>query len=337
MIRIIGRFWILLILVLLNNSCEDDLLEPKPLSFYAPENVFNDKSGFEASLVTMRKSLTEAVTGSRRYYMVGEWAASEAGNPTFQLDWNQTTPFFDRYYTFVPFFTEAYEFIKNANVVIGRIDDIEWKSEEEKNRILAEAYWHRSYWYYWLVNSYGDVPFVSKEVQGVKLDYNTHSRWAVLDKIQADLEFAVQWLPETAVPGAPTKGAGNHLLTKVYLANTEFDKAIAAATEVISGPYSLMTSRFGQDEADPKRNIIWDLHRPDNRNLPSNTENILSIVDRFEAPPGAQSRGTWTMRHYNASWWHQRIRDSEGFRGTLDKGLMYDSLGRGNPDMLIKP
>lgn len=336
MIRIIGRFWILVILVLLNNSCED-LLEPKPLSFYAPENVFNDKSGFEASLVTMRKSLTEAVTGSRRYYMVGEWAASEAGNPTFQLDWNQTTPFFDRYYTFVPFFTEAYEFIKNANVVIGRIDDIEWKSEEEKNRILAEAYWHRSYWYYWLVNSYGDVPFVSKEVQGVKLDYNTHSRWAVLDKIQADLEFAVQWLPETAVPGAPTKGAGNHLLTKVYLANTEFDKAIAAATEVISGPYSLMTSRFGQDEADPKRNIIWDLHRPDNRNLPSNTENILSIVDRFEAPPGAQSRGTWTMRHYNASWWHQRIRDSEGFRGTLDRGPMYDSLGRGNPDMLITP
>lgn len=335
--RILNRSWIYLVIILFTTSCSDDLLTPKPLSFYAPENIFTDKAGYEASLVTMRKALTEGITGGRRYYMVGEWSASEAGNPTFQLDWYQTTPYFDRYYTFLPLLKEGYGFIKNANVVIGRIDDIEWPDEKVKNTILAEAYWHRAYWYYWLVNSYGDIPFVAKEIQGVKLDYVTHSRWAILDKLQSDMEFAVQWLPESAVPGAITKGAGNHLLTKIYLANLEFDKAIAEATKVIDGPYSLMTERFGVDADDPSRNLLWDLHRPENKNIPQNTETILAMVDRFEAPPGAQSRGLYTMRHYNCSWWHQRIRDSEGFRGMLDSGPMYDSLGRGNPDMMITP
>lgn len=327
--------WFCVLIILVHSSCSDDLLKPKPLSFFAPENVFNNKAGFEASLVTMRKALTVGVTGSRRYYMVGEWAASEAGTPTFQLDWTQTTPFFDKYYTFLGLFTDSYEYIKNSNVVIGRIDDIEWTDEAEKNRILAEAYWHRAYWYYWLVNSYGDIPFVNEEVRGVKLDYATHSRWTILNKIQSDMEFAVKWLPLSAVPGAITKGAGNHLLTKIYLANLEFDKAISAASEVINGPYALMTERFGAIADYPNRDLIWDLHRPENKNIPQNKENILSIVDRFEAPTDAKTAGLYTMRHYNPSWWHQKLKDSQGQSGMVDSGVMYDSLGRGNPDLMI--
>ncbi|MDN3688960.1 RagB/SusD family nutrient uptake outer membrane protein [Cyclobacterium jeungdonense] len=335
--KFISKYSFLLVALSLFFACSEDLLEPKPLSFYAPENVFVDQAGYEAALVTMRKALTEGLTGSRRYYMVGEWAASEAGNPTFQLDWFQTTPFFDRYYTFLPLFSESFEFIKNANVLIGRIDDIEWNDEAAKNRILAEGYWHRAYWYYWLVNAYGDVPFVGEEVNQVKLDYYTHSRWAILDKIQEDMEFASQWLPETAIPGAISKGAADHLLTKIYLANLEFDKAIESSSRVINGNYALMEDRFGTSAEDAKRNVIWDLHRPENKNISQNTETILAMVDRFEAPAGAQSAGLYTMRHYNCSWWHSTLRDSEGIRGVLDSGPMYDSLGRGNPDLVITP
>ena len=74
------------------------------------------------------------------------------------------------------------------------------------------------------------------------------------------------------------------------------------------------------------------MHRPVNMNLPGNTENILAFVDRFEAPDAAKSPGLWTMRTYHSSWWHSRNRDSEGNRGMIDAGPLYDSLGRGNPD-----
>ena len=336
--RTIIKIGAMLMVILLQVSCSEDLLEPKPLSFFTPEEVFKDKSGYYAGLVSMRKSLVRPVTGSNRYEMLGEWGSSEAGLPAFLFDFNQITPFESPRYTFVDFLPNTYEIIKDANVVINRIDNIEWEDEQERNAILAEAYWHRSYWYYWLVNSYGDLPFVSQEISSAKLDYQTNSRKAILAKLQSDMEFAVEWLPEGAVPGAITKGAGNHLLSKIYLSNLEFDKAIEAATRVINGPYALMTERFGQDAADPKRNVIWDLHRPDNKNLASNTETILAIVDRFEAPAGAQTdRGSYTMRHYNASWWHSRVKDSEGIHGTMDEGPMYDSLGRGNPDLVLSP
>lgn len=331
----INIFLIAAVLVFMQFSCTDDLLEPKPLSFYVPGNVYTDASGFEAALVTLRKELTFAVTGSKRYNMVCEWAASEAGVPTFQLDWNQTTPNSDMYYQFLNHLTDSYEFIKNANVIIGRIDDIEWDNDQAKKEILAEAYWHRSYWYYWLINAYGDVPFVSEEIKDAKLDYQTHSRWAILNKIQVDMEFAVQFLPDNAIPGAITKAAGNHLLTKIYLANLEFDKAIGTASEIINGKYALMTERFGSTKEELDKNIFWDLHRPENKNISENTEVILAIIDRFEAPTEAKSVGLYTMRHYNCGWYNGSIKDSQGAQGTVTSGSMYDTLGRGNPDLAL--
>jgi hypothetical protein len=209
-------------------------------------------------------------------------------------------------------FNLSFNSIRNANVLISRIDNIEWGSEEVRNRLLASGYFYRAYWYYRLVNAYGDVPFIGEEVIGPKLDFYTHSRWTILDKIQEDLEWAVQWLPETTDPGQATKGAGNHLLAKIALANLDFDGAIAAAGLVINGPYALMEGRFGIDVNDPKRNLIWDLHRPKNINNPGNTETIFSVIDRFEDPAGAKTDGITLARVYNPAWWHSRNRDSEG-------------------------
>ena len=315
-------------------SCSDDFLEPEPLSFFAPENIYVDKAGFEALLVNMRKSLVDENTGNRDL-MHHQWNTTEVAVPFVQLDMTQLTPNSDRYSKYVNQINTMYEFIKNANVAISRIDNIEWENQEDRNAILAEALWHRAYWYYRLVHNYGDVPWVGDEVTNPKLDFNTYSRWAILAKIQSDLETSVNDLPEMAIPGAVTRGAGNHLLAKIYLANMEFDQAIQAASRVIDGPYELMYDRFGIDASDPERNVIWDLHRPENKNNPTNTENILSIVDRFEAPDAAKSPGLWTMRTYHSSWWHSRMRDSEGNRGMIDAGPLYDSLGRGNPDACL--
>lgn len=316
-------------------SCTEDFLEPKPQSFFTPENVFVDRAGFEALLITMRKDLTREQTAQKNF-MAHQWAASEAGVPWLQMDFTNLTPNSDRYQQFVVQINDIFEMVKNANVAVSRIDDLEWEGETERNEVLAEAYWHRSYWYYRLIGNYGDVPFVDGEVLGAKLDFQTHSRWAILDKIQQDMEFAVQWMPETAAPGIPTKGAGNHLLTKIYLANMEFDKAIEAANRVINGPYSLMTDRFGVEMDDPQKNVIWDLHRPANKNSAQNRETILAFVDRWEAPEAARTPGLFTMRVYNPSWWHNANgKDREGNLGMIDSGPLYDSLGRGNPDVAL--
>ncbi|KAA6431584.1 RagB/SusD family nutrient uptake outer membrane protein [Dyadobacter flavalbus] len=322
------------ILLVALTSCNKDWLKPEPLSFFSPENVFTEKSGFESLIITMRKDLKNENTGTMPNLTM-EFAASDLASPWSQLDFYNLTPNTDQYYRFLAMFTQIYTSIKNTNVLISRIDHIKWASEEERNGILAEAYWHRAYWYYRLVNSYGDVPFISKEIEGAKLDFQTHSREAILKKIQSDLEYAVQWLPVTAKAGAVSKGAGNHLLAKIYLANLEFDKAIEAANNVISGPYALMTQRFGIDASKPQRNLIWDLHRSKNFSSTQNTETILASIDRYEAPPGARSAGLYTMRLYNPQWFQPQVLDSQGKPGMVASGPMYDSLGRGNANIRL--
>jgi starch-binding outer membrane protein, SusD/RagB family len=321
------------ICLLFHISCSEDMLEPKPLSFFSPENVYIDKAGFESLLVTMRKNLVTDFNGtSSTNHLCWETQSGEEG-----AGWELNYSLF-----MVPgnlwsnSLVTMYRFIKDANVLISRIDNITWDSQDDRNLLLAEAYWHRSYWYLRLVNDFGDVPFVSKEVTNVKLDYVTNSRWAILNKIQSDMEFAVQWLPVTAVPGAITKGAGYHLLAKICLSNCEFDKAITAATNVIDGPYSLMTDRFGSYASDPAFNVLWDLHRVENKNIPANTETLLAIVDRATDPEGAKSPyGTYSQRNFNCSWWHSLVKDTEGGPATIADGPQYRNWGRGNPDCMM--
>lgn len=325
---------ILFVLLLGGSSCDKDWLKPEPLSFFSPENVFVDKAGMEALLITMRKDLKNESTGAMPNLTM-EFAASDLASPWSQLDFYNLTPNTDQYYRFLTMFTVTYSSIKNCNVLISRIDQIKWQSDQDRNAILGEALWHRAYWYYRLVNSYGDVPFLGGEIQEAKLDFQTHSRWAILSKIQSDLEFAAEWLPVTAKPGVITKGAANHLLTKVYLANLEYDKAIGAANKVINGPYALMTQRFGVDAAKANRNLIWDLHRAKNFSIAQNTETILAAIDRYEAPPAARSVGLYTMRLYNCQWFQPQVLDSQGKPGMVASGPMYDSLGRGNANIRL--
>src|SRR5699024_1653328 len=91
---------------------------------------------------------------------------------------------------------------------------------------------------------------------------------------------------------------------------------------------------FGVDMADDYRNLIWDLHRPENVNAVQNTETILACVDRNDAPSDAKaSQGTSNMRIYNCQWQQAQVLDSEGKPGTVASGLQYDTLGRGNSNV----
>src|SRR5690606_42000099 len=84
-------------ILLLQSSCSEDWLEPKPHSFYTPENVFVDKAGFEALLITMRKNLRTEYTGSMNF-TVSEFAASDLAVPLAQLDFVNLTPNTTPYY-----------------------------------------------------------------------------------------------------------------------------------------------------------------------------------------------------------------------------------------------
>ncbi len=83
-----------------------------------------------------------------------------------------------------------------------------------------------------------------------------------------------------------------------------------------------MKQRFGVDKGKAYYNLMWDLHRIQNKNAAENTETIYATVDRADQAPGTwwDLRGTFSMCHFGPSYWrvrcHRKPRDEleYGFR-----------------------
>ncbi|MCD8260344.1 MAG: RagB/SusD family nutrient uptake outer membrane protein [Bacteroides sp.] len=87
-----------------------------------------------------------------------------------------------------------------------------------------------------------------------------------------------------------TKGACCQLLIKCYLTLGRFDEAIEQADILINqSGYELMTDNFGTfvnpmpEVWNIARNVIWDLHYPENKCITANKEAILSMPNRNES------------------------------------------------------
>ncbi len=314
------------LILMLTLSCDEDFLEPDELSFYTPGNALDNADG-------MRGLLSQAMTNLRSEFY-GDGAPMITENIFSEVAVEGTTdksgPAQDLNLLILPdanlnssntnrigwFWNQWYEGIKFANTVITRIDDAEYSSEAERNAILGTAYFHRAYRYYRLTQQFGDVPAIMEEISSPKLDFSSNTRMSILERIKNDLEQAVNWVPEMTNKGEVSRGAVLHLLTKVHLAMANFDAAIATASQVIDGGmYALMTERFGSERDNPDRNIIWDLHRPENKSIPENTEAILNVISRL----GFDGAGSTTslMRQAVPLWW-RFINTPDGANGMTD-------------------
>lgn len=172
--------------------------------------------------------------------------------------------------------------IRLANTIIDRLPAVTTIKDDVKNVLLGKAYFYRAFHYYRLVHQFGDIPTSFKELAEPKVNFQTVKREVILQKIKADLDFAMKNVPFAGDKGDVNRGSIGHLLTKVNLALGLYDEAIASADAVInSGTYKLMTARFGVDANNARKNVTWDLHRPANKFAAANTEVLFSVTDRF--------------------------------------------------------
>ncbi|PHN03437.1 RagB/SusD family nutrient uptake outer membrane protein [Flavilitoribacter nigricans] len=322
-------------ILLLSMGCKKEFLEPKPLSFFAPENAFIDAAGFDAALVACLRNIRHEFYGDGNP-MITENLFSEVA---VEGTTDKTGPAMDLRAQILPdanlnstntnrigwYWDEGYRRIRYASVVISRIDNAEYASEEERNHVLGKAYFHRARTYYRLAHQFGDVPLVLGETTAPRLDFYTVTRESILRKCKKDLEFAAMWVKaewETNVIGDVTKSAVNQVLTKVNLALLEFDDAIASANAIINdGHHALMTERFGVDKDDPAKNVVWDLHQAPNKALAENTERLYVMVAREGFEEDGNSR-TSIMRQTVPFWGGTgKIKTPNGNAGMRDVPL----------------
>jgi hypothetical protein len=151
-----------------------------------------------------------------------------------------------------------YEGIKRVNIALDfllnpNIETITGISTERKNQLLGEAYFLRSFYYFTLVNNFGDVPLILVTVKTYQEAFDKAVRAPkaeVWNQINTDLALAKDLLPNSKfIPDSEkwrvTKGAVIALQAKAALYNQKWAEVIASVNELQGlGFYSLNANYF---------------------------------------------------------------------------------------------
>lgn len=328
------------------SGCSDDFLKPDPLSFYEPGATFTTESGLMAAMAICDRHLKLYYAHDHNEmlplgteYIFSDLMVASATDKSAMLDnvANMLTPtsestgnlnHLNRTNSIWYFWRETYNGIMYANTVLQYVDGVEELDEATKNIYKGRAYFHRAFRYYALVFQFGDVPLVTKVVDVPKQNYRSTTRDAILDMLVQDLELAVGWVPEQKdmpLIGMVNKGAVRMLLAKLYLAVGEYEKAKEQTDILINNSgYSLITGdSFGtfNDGGEARtwpitRNVIWDMHRAENKLISANSEVIMGIPNR-----GAEAESfvkMLTMRILYPFAFNNQIQTKDGKQALLN-------------------
>jgi starch-binding outer membrane protein, SusD/RagB family len=318
-------------------ACQKSL-EEVPISNLSNAAVLKDSVGFENYITALHEGARDEFTNTdginHNFNMQFGTDVATTGSPTIAPFRNYETYLTPSQVVVGFYWNWAYRImLLRANTVIAYAGRPEaaayWKSEAQRNAVIAEARFFRAYTFNLLANLYGGVPLVDTIYSSPKADFVRATRKQTYELAARDLEFASQWLPPTvpkAKEGRIVKAAADHLLSEVYISLGEYDKSIAAATRVInSGLYNLMTTRFGSERSKPG-DVFSDLFRDGNQNRSSGNMESIYVLQIEDQTPGGQGG---TVGNNNLRAWGP-FYSSGSFRAPDGKAgfIVSDSMGR---------
>lgn len=281
---------------LLTLACNEEAwLEEKAYSFYSPNNSYTTPDQIDMAIVQLYRNVSNTFFGNggsgyaftfsyttdvgydaiATNHELNSWG-DKVRPETGQISW---------------FWNRFYEQIYDANVILNRINTVEFSSEVQKNIKIGEAKFFRAFAYRNLAIMYGGVPLILEELTAPKRDFVRASTSEVWAQIISDLTDAANLLPGADAveeDGRIAKGVAYHLLSEAYIVTKDYPKAIAAASEVIDNlGYALMQDRFGT-RSQEAGDVYWDLFRRGNQNRGSGNTEALYVSQYEYQVPGAQ-------------------------------------------------
>lgn len=252
-------------------------LHKDPIGLLTPDQINLDpKLGTVTSSVTSSYQML-----SNTLNLLGEWqwdggtvtrndfVLQDIASGDMQKKWNPDgdQAWMDQYSTYS--FTAAnggfngqwsydFEGISRANLAISYLTDpaVTTKigiDETLRKRLLGEVYFLRAYYYFELVNNFGDVPLLLKPLKNFSEAYSVAKREkkaVVLEQISKDLAEAKPLMPNTKFSDNTekwrvSKGAVMAMQAKVALYNKKWADVIAIITELEGlGFYTLNANYF---------------------------------------------------------------------------------------------
>lgn len=256
-------FWVILIIGL--TSCKKLVEISEPRSTITTTQVFSTDAQAEQAMsglyyFMVNSSTANLLTGGMTIYSglsSDELILYNQSNATaFQFNQNNITSTNSNLYTLLwkPPFTSLYA----TNAVIEGLNHSTSLSDSVKKELLAESYFVRAFINFYLVNLYGDIPYLNNTNWRENGSLNRSPVSMIYQYILNDLQKAMNDLPSDYRVGKdqriiPNKWAAKALLARVYLYLGDWTNGETLSTQIIN------SSIFGLEP------VLNDVFKPNNQ------------------------------------------------------------------------
>ena len=211
-------------------------------------------------------------------------------------------------------YSSIYLAMVNINTTLSKLSGAEF-DDGIKKQYEGELKFMRGYYYFLLVQYFGDVIIITEPLQVPSQAYEFERQPVdnVYELIKSDLNFATTALPASynaANIGRATKGAALSLLGKVQLTRKEYGDAVATLNQVLPLGYSLLPNYA--DVFDPaKKNhaeSIFDVQFQGDNTLGEGSNFIYTFAPLFSSGGVINFPGTkWRRMEYTLKGYDCRL------------------------------
>ncbi|MBA7525109.1 hypothetical protein ES705_17258 [subsurface metagenome] len=224
--------YITIIFALLNVKCtdlEEELFDKVESSQYGktPAEIETIVGQAYSSLRGFRDDNSISYPTCEYVFFLVECVSDEACIPTRGTDWYDGGRYQEaQFHTWTPdnamvlsAWRYLYEGISSVNAVIYQVEQSEL-TDEGKDNIKSELRGLRAYYYYNLIDLFGNVP-ITTSYEDLELPA-TSTREEVYDFVESELLEIMDYLPEEIIYGRFTYNVANTLLARLYLNSEVF-------------------------------------------------------------------------------------------------------------------
>ncbi len=316
-------------------SCSDFLdKEPHSLTI---ETYFNDESELQSFLTGVYSPIMQEYFYGNYYplYNAGGddltfYQRSTSSPSIMCANANSSNNYLTTYWRVL------YDGISRANILLENADKNSSISESARNQAKAEALFLRSFYYFNLVQGWGNVPFRLTSAQSVNgLALPRTDKQIIYDRIISDITDAIPFLPQSnslTYTGRATQSAARGILARIYLfrAGEHFRDKQTAGPEVQT--YFEEAKKWALQV---KESNIHNLVSPYSRIFMDLSEDKYNSTGVLESIWEAEESGNRTTTEQAAG----RLGNAVGFGSTNDYSATpayADLTGMGNPGYSYK-
>lgn len=255
---------ILLANLLVGVSCTDQL-ELSPTSSITAGSFWktpNDAKGAITGVYSLFRNIAD-----EQLFNFGEARAEELtmgrARRSMIVYENRLTPFESGYNWY-----NLYRIIHHTNLILKYVPDIKFQIEDDKNRILAEAYTMRAFCYFVIAKTWGDAIIVTEPTESYDPVNMYKERTPIVDVftfIKEDINEAVSLFPDNSFPSGRnkwSKPAAIALKADIYLwtgkrmngGNDDFTVALNALNDIKTSDIELLPDYKNVFDFDNKGN-----------------------------------------------------------------------------------